>query len=404
MEQQINQLTQDLQQAIQRIHQLNQQNQGFQDQINQLQGAVGAAGAAAAGNAAADAILRDCRRAQGSAPSYDGKAPFRRFELEFRNWYSQMGIDRAGVDFAKGALLSCMKGEAAERTKSVQRGTPGFARGDNNQPQTVEGFITLVRSIFQPTEESNLAKSEFSRRKQGKKEPIGAFLSHKLALYESAYPEGERAFSTLLTAVIDGLANDIVKYRLRTVNPQNEGQLRTQCMSIVASEREAYYGKYAQPNQTLDGLAATTQSAHNYEEEDEQMEIDGIQKFNGNCRRCDKYGHKAIDCNVNLEKKKPVDKEKQKKKCANSGCERIVRGDFKTCFSCHKKQYLDVQKKDKRKEKMKKTHDEDHDEQDENDGTSQDEEDEESDEAVSTIRGGTKKSAFLGKRGVKNLW
>ena len=67
------------------------------------------------------------------------------------------------------------------------------------------------------------------------------------------------------------MANDIAKYRLRTANPQNEGELRNHCMSIVASEREAYYGKYAQPNQTLDGLAATTSQAQNYEEEDEQI-------------------------------------------------------------------------------------------------------------------------------------
>ena len=402
MEGQVNQLQADLQQAIARIQQLHVQNQGFMDQINQLQQAAGAAGGAAPD--AAEAILRDCRRAQSSAPTYDGKSAFRRFKLEYTNWFTQMGIQRAGVDYAKGTLLSCMKGEAAERTRSVQRGTPGFERGDNGQAQTIDGFMTLVQSIFQPTEESNLAKSEFSRRKQGKKEPIGAFLSHKLALYESAYPVGERAFSTLLTAVIDGMANDIAKYRLRTANPQNEGELRNHCMSIVASEREAYYGKYAQPNQTLDGLAATTSQAQNYEEEDEQMEIDNIQKFNGNCRRCDKYGHKASECKVNLEGKRFGDREKQKKKCGNAGCDRVVRGDFKTCFSCHKKKYMDVQSKDKKKDKLKKAYDqEEEDEPDENEDSSQGEEDEDSDDAISNIRG-MKNPNFLGKHGVKNLW
>ena len=65
-----------------------------------------------------------------------------------------------------------------------------------------------------------MARAEFMARKQGSKENIALYLEHKYALVHKAFPcENEVNYTTLLSAVINGMANTIVKRVVRRNNP-----------------------------------------------------------------------------------------------------------------------------------------------------------------------------------------
>ena len=70
---------------------------------------------------------------------------------------------------------------------------------------TLNEYVDPLRGIFLPPEESELARTEFKVRKQGREEDISTHLSAKIALWQLAYPE--RSFSTLLDETILGIAN-----------------------------------------------------------------------------------------------------------------------------------------------------------------------------------------------------
>ena len=67
---------------------------------------------------------------------------------------------------------------------------------------------------------------------------------------------------------------------------------------------------------SLDGLAATTFVTR--EESDNEMDYEegGVNavggKFNGNCRKCGKYGHKAVECKQKSEAGRSDQKDKRK--------------------------------------------------------------------------------------------
>ena len=155
-----------------------------------------------------------------------------------------------------------------------------------------------------PPEESELSCSEFQHRKQGRNEDISTYLSSKLALWQNAFTENERSFTTLYTAVIAGIYNPIVKRQLRRSSPVDQDQLHQMAVRIVANERESYFGGYGEST-SLDGLAAVSIEAI-HTRTDEDMEIDRIEamgvKFTGKCNKCKKMGHKAADCRVKRDK------------------------------------------------------------------------------------------------------
>ena len=149
------------------------------DQFNRAVQA-GVAEAIRAANPVADPATRRydaaCRRLS-SAPSFDGKSPWRTFESSFSNWGKLSQMADMPILFQKQVLLNSMRGHAVELTRPFAEGTEVFRNAAN-----VDAYIEIFRKIFLPPEESELAESEFRSRKKGRREDISSYIYAKIAL------------------------------------------------------------------------------------------------------------------------------------------------------------------------------------------------------------------------------
>ena len=229
-----------------------------------------------------------------SSPKFYGKGNWRTFESSYETWYRVNQIDRQNQEFQKRSLLACMRGQAVEMTRPYNEGSQTWLHCVD-----FAAYLEAFRRVFLPPEESELARTEFKVRKQGRKEGISSYLSAKVALWQLAYPEAERSFSTLMDEIIAGTANRVVKRRLRYAEIGNVPELRRQAVRMVAAERQCYREGTSEST-SMDGLAATTHIKSDQYSDDE-MDIDeegmnAMGKFDGNCRKCGTYGHKAAQC------------------------------------------------------------------------------------------------------------
>ena len=234
-------------------------------------------------------------KALGNAPRFTAKDSWRNFESQFETWWRVNRIDAQGGEFQKRALLSCMRGQAVEMVRPYAEGSQTW----NDSPDLTL-YLEAFRRIFLPPEESEMARSEFKCRKQARREDISTYLSSKIALWQLAYPEDQRSFAGLMDETIAGIANRVIKRNLRYAQINNIQTLRTTAVRLVAAERQCYREGTAEST-SLDGLAATTFITHE-QGSDEEMDYEegGVNavggKFDGNCRKCGKYGHKAAEC------------------------------------------------------------------------------------------------------------
>ena len=266
------------------------------------------------------------KRALASLPKYDGKTSYRTFYYQFATWYEINSIkdikngEQTDVEFQKLCLLSAMTGSAVELCQRLGPGSESWTKCTD-----FKMYSDMIRQVFCPEAESQLARAEFVARKQGQKESISSYLEHKYALFHQAYPENQSNFTTLLTATINGMYNSIVKRIVRRANPENETQLRTASIQAVANERESFIAGYGE-SASLDGLAAVTITHQNYRQDEvEDMEIDSINslKFNGKCYKCGNAGHRSHECYAKTRKGYNKDKKFDKKtpnKKSGRGC------------------------------------------------------------------------------------
>ena len=262
-----------------------------------------------------------------SAPKFYGRGSWRTFESSYETWYRVNHIDRQNQEFQKRSLLACMRGQAVEMTRPYNEGSQTWTNC-----VAFAAYLDAFRRIFLPPEESELARTEFKVRKQGRKEGISSYLSAKIALWQLAYPEAERSFSTLMDEIIAGTANRVVKRRLRYAEIANVPELRRQAVRMVAAERQCYREGTSEST-SMDGLAATTH-IKNEQYSDDEMDVDeegmnAMGRFEGNCRKCGTYGHKASDCRKS--KTKTGSDAKDQRKCYT--CDRT--GHMKK--DCHAK-------------------------------------------------------------------
>ena len=101
-----------------------------------------------AANPVADPAVRRydaaCRRLS-SAPTFDGKFPWRTFESSFSNWGKLSQMADMPILFQKQVLLNSMRGHAVELTRPFAQGTEAF---DN--AATIDVYIEIFRKSFLP--------------------------------------------------------------------------------------------------------------------------------------------------------------------------------------------------------------------------------------------------------------
>ena len=274
---------------------LADRNQQLQQVANTAAEAAAAAaiGAVVNQNPQGNRAYENACKALGSAPTFGAKDSWRTFENRFEVWYRVNRIHQQDGEFQKRALLSCMRGQAVEMTRPYSEGSQTWVDAPD-----LNLYLEAFRRVFLPPEESELARSEFKCRKQGRKEDISTYLSSKIALWQLAYPEAERSFAGLMDETIGGIANRVIKRNLRYAQITNIQTLRTTAVRLVAAERQCYREGTSEST-SLDGLAATTFVTREQGSDDE-MEVDegvnAVGKFDGKCRKCNRYGHKAVDC------------------------------------------------------------------------------------------------------------
>ena len=227
------------------------------------QAAVAAAGAgpqpqaAQVAQAVQQAAIQEKRyntaaRALASTPKFYGNESWRNFESAYLTWYRINRIQDLDADFQKRSLLTCMRGKAIEMTRPKAENTAAWRDAID-----LNAYVETMRGVFLPPEESEMSRTEFKIRKQGRKEDVSTYLSAKIALWQMAYADAERSFTTLMDETIKGLENRVVKRQLRYAIVRNEEELRRTAVRLVAAERQCYMEGTSEST-SLDGLAATT--------------------------------------------------------------------------------------------------------------------------------------------------
>ena len=295
-----------------------------------------------------DNVRKQVMGALRNAPRLDETATWRSFELSFDLWRTYSGFDNPiyavaeNLDERKSLFVNMIKGALLERVQGILRGSPAW-----DGAVTVNAYVTVVKGIFAPAAEQQVSRTEFNRCRQGKQEPVQAFVSRKVALYCNAFAEAERNLFTLKDAVINSLESNVVKRELRRRNDVlTTADITRVLVEIVSNEREAFHGEYAEAT-SLDGLALSSlqpQSRTTHDDYgDERMDIGRLGGGGGaesrKCHRCGNAGHLKANCRTkpeNYKKKTGPSQQKPPKQGAQGAKPKSDKSKL-TCFKCQKK-------------------------------------------------------------------
>ena len=288
-------------------------------------------------------------RALASTPKFYGTESWRNFESAYLTWYRINRIQDLDADFQKRSLLTCMRGKAIEMTRPKAENTAAW-----HDAADLNAYVVTMRGVFLPPEESEMSRTEFKIRRQSRKEDVSTYLSAKIALWQMAYADAERSFTTLMDETIKGLENRVVKRQLRYAIVRNEEELRRTAVRLVAAERQCYMEGTSEST-SLDGLAATTKVQDQQQNNDEmewEENVQGMRNFDGRCNLCKAYGHKAKDCR---KKKNTENQRSETRKCYT--CDRTghLKKDCRAKTKANGEKIIRKQEdKDKKKKDQKK--------------------------------------------------
>lgn len=155
-------------------------------------------------------------------------------------------------EISKKALFYGIRGASKMRiSATLGRRTEAFLTS-----RTYEDYKSKVQEVFHPASERQMVKSEFEERRQGAREDVVSYYSHKYALFAEAYHEN-LVFDTFMVSAIKGLYSNVVKKKVRTADPGNFEDLRNCILRVVAAERNCYLDGYGDCT-SLDGLVSAT--------------------------------------------------------------------------------------------------------------------------------------------------
>ena len=229
--------------------------------------------------------------------AHDKKVAWQTYLMERADYIEALRLAEvlgAGLDeWKKRAIMLSLKNTAKELASSISL--------EDRRNLTYVQLEARLSAIFCPPAESQLLKQNFKQLKQGRREDITRYLSHKESLYKRAYAEAERSTEFLIESTIRGVCNMEVRRKLADArfdanNPMTTfEQLRRCALSSVASERcKMEWG--VSESTSMDGLTQTTFVQDQVQETDgvEDMEIGKIE--DRTCYNCGEKGHLRADC------------------------------------------------------------------------------------------------------------
>ena len=224
---------------------------------------------------------------------------WRAHKQSFEIWLLNANAENtASEQKQKLALCSSLHG-AASRAMYLHGPTSASFRDTT----TLEAYMQIIKGVFQPQAESQLARMDFEARKQAINEPISDYINDKIALFHSAEPAaGQHNFPYLRSHILKGIYCSWVKAEVIRIDPKDEQAISNAAARAVGQAREAYeLGAGIVPN--LDGLASTTVISGYLQaptmDLGEPMEIGAIGNYKSEsrtCYKCKKKGHIAANC------------------------------------------------------------------------------------------------------------
>ena len=122
-----------------------------------------------AAQAALQAAIQEKRyntaaRALAATPKFFGPESWRNFQSAYLTWYRINRIQELDDDFQKRSLLTCMRGKAIAMTRPKAVITAAW-----RDAADLNAYVLTLRGVFLPPEESEMSRTEFKIRKQGRK-------------------------------------------------------------------------------------------------------------------------------------------------------------------------------------------------------------------------------------------
>ena len=253
-------------------------------------------------------IAETALKGMGHQPKYKAKTNFRQFEVSYRVWRGNVGLDTTDdngigivpADIQATFLVNAFTEEPALRIATIARGTVPWNQTilDANEPNPstrFENFFARVRRLFLPEGESRMAKVSFKNYKQKADQNMSAYVTNKIALWEDAYTDARaNHFQVLLDETIAGVGNMVIKRELRRSVLNTPEELRDRAINLVAIERQCLEDGSSESS-TYDFLTPVTADTVVY---GDIMMDDSMNKFGDKdaCHRCGKLNHRAADC------------------------------------------------------------------------------------------------------------
>ena len=218
----------------------------------------------------------------------DSGVPFSEHLEEFRLFTAATAPEREPWK-DKYALYSSLQPQAKARA-AVHR-----AEISSNFT-TFEKFEELLRKVFEPVAGSEYSRAMFHGRTQKPKESLHSYINSKHFLFTSAFPaKSSEVLDIYYAACIKGLINVSLKHELLKATFTSPDHFRETCQltaAIILRQRENKCGYSDLAAAGMDGLEESL-ADFRFDSSTTPMELGA---FEGNCRNCNAYGHKIVEC------------------------------------------------------------------------------------------------------------